>query len=154
MDSQTHPADGNASLLVATPERARSLSRDASIKIEAHGFGQARAELGFMPEATIPAAERALAQAGIKASELYALKTHNPFAVNDIVLSRAIGFPIERMNNFGCSLVWGHPQAPTGVRSVIELIEELVLRGGGYGLFIGCAAGDSSLAVVLKVSPR
>jgi hypothetical protein len=34
---------------------------------------------------------------------------------------------------------------------VIELIEELVMRGGGMGLFTGCAAGDTGLAVVLKV---
>jgi len=48
-------------------------------------------------------------------------------------------------------LVWGHPQGPTGLRGVIELIEELVMRGGGTGLFTGCAAGDTGLAVVLKV---
>jgi acetyl-CoA acetyltransferase len=152
--SQTHPADGNAALLVATSERATLLSRDPSIKIEAVGFGQARADLGLMPEATIPAAESALAAAGIKVADLHALKTHNPFAVNDIVLSRATGYPLGKMNNFGCSLVWGHPQAPTAVRSIIELIEELVIRGGGYGLFTGCAAGDSALAVVIKVAPR
>ena len=55
------------------------------------------------------------------------------------------------MNNYGSSLIWGHPQGPTGMRSVIELIEELVLRGGGTGLFSGCAAGDSAMALVLRV---
>jgi hypothetical protein len=35
-----------------------------------------------------------------------------------------------------------------------ELIEELVLAGGGIGLFQGCAAGDSSLACVLEVAGR
>ena len=49
------------------------------------------------------------------------------------------------------SLVFGHPQGPTGMRLVIELIEELVDRGGGYGLFTGCAAGDHGAALVLKV---
>jgi acetyl-CoA acetyltransferase len=82
------------------------------------------------------------------------VKTHNPFAVNDIVLSRALGFPVEKMNNYGSPLIWGHPQAPTALRCIIELIEELVILGGGYGLFTGCAAGDSSMAVVIKVSPR
>ncbi|MCK9381422.1 MAG: hypothetical protein M0P95_17990, partial [Sulfuritalea sp.] len=81
-----------------------------------------------------------------------AVKTHNPFAVNDIAFARATGFPLEKMNNYGCSLIWGHPQGPTGLRSVIELIEELVLRGGGVALFGGCAAGDSGMAVVLRVS--
>jgi acetyl-CoA acetyltransferase len=56
------------------------------------------------------------------------------------------------MNNFGCSLVWRHPQAPMGTRSVIELIEELTLRGGGYGLFAGCAAGDTAMAVVIEIA--
>jgi len=49
------------------------------------------------------------------------------------------------------SLVWGHPQAPMGLRAVMELMEELVIAGGGYGLFVGCAAGDSAMAVILKV---
>ncbi|MCP5092606.1 MAG: thiolase family protein, partial [Gammaproteobacteria bacterium] len=50
--------------------------------------------------------------------------------------------------------IWGHPQAPTAMRSVIELIEELVIRGGGHGLFSGCAAGDSAMALVLHVDSR
>jgi hypothetical protein len=33
----------------------------------------------------------------------------------------------------------------------MELIEELVLKGGGYGLFDGCAAGDTGAAVVFNV---
>ena len=61
--------------------------------------------------------------------------------------------PADR-NDYGCSLVWGHPQAPMGTRSIIELIEELALRGGGRGLFTGCAAGDSAMAVVLDVVDR
>lgn len=151
---QTHPADGNATLIVASRDRAASLSRDPSIRIELCGFGQARAELAYMPEATVPAAKAALANAKLTVKDLHAVKSHNPFAVNDVVLSRQLDFPLERMNNYGSSLIWGHPQGPTGLRSIIELIEELVLRGGGYGLFTGCAAGDSALAVVLKVSQR
>ena len=70
--------------------------------------------------------------------------------VSDIALARATGLDVMEMNNYGCSLVWGHPQAPTGLRSVIELIEELAQRGGGLGLFTA-AAGDSAMAVALRV---
>ncbi|HET9351655.1 MAG TPA: thiolase family protein [Burkholderiales bacterium] len=149
---QTFPADGNAAIVLASADKAKELSRDKKIRIRVHGFGQARAPLAYMPEAPLPAAQRALAQAGIALQDLKAIKTHNPFAVNDILFSRANGVPLERMNNYGCSLVWGHPQAPMGTRAVIELIEELVMRGGGYGLFTGCAAGDTAMAVVLEVS--
>jgi acetyl-CoA acetyltransferase len=149
---QTHPADGNAAIIVTTPERARELSRDTAIAVRIHGFGQARTELAYMPEATVPAARRALDQAGRSIADMAAVKTHNPFAVNDVLVSRQMGIAIDKINNLGCSLVWGHPQAPMGTRSIIELIEELALRGGGFGLFTGCAAGDSAMAVVLEVS--
>lgn len=150
--AQTYPADGNAGIVVATAAVARELSRDPKIAIRLHGFGLARAPLAYMPEATVPAAQRALAQAGKTIQELTAIKTHNPFALNDIYFARETGADLKRMNNYGCSLVWGHPQAPMGTRSIIETIEELVLRGGGWGLFTGCAAGDTAMAVVLEVT--
>jgi len=130
---------------------ARELSADPKIEIELLGFGQARVDKGFMPLAPVPAAQVALRQAGLSIKDVDAVKTHNPFAANDIAFARETGFPLEKMNNYGCSLIWGHPQGPTGLRSAIELIEELALRGGGIGLFTGCAAGDSAMALVLRV---
>ena len=37
------------------------------------------------------------------------------------------------------------------MHTIIEMIEELVLRCGGRVLFTGCAAGDSAMAAVLEV---
>ena len=149
---QTHPADGNAGMVVTTAARARELAQDPNIQIHLHGFGESRTSRGLMPQAPLEAARRALAAAGIGIGDLTAIKSHNPFAVNDLLFARETGAKLEQMNNFGCSLIWGHPQAPTGLRAIIELIEELVLKGGGWGLFHGCAAGDTAMAVVLKVS--
>ncbi len=151
---QTHPADGSAAIVVAAPGRAREMSRRPEIAIEILGFGLARVELAYMPEAPVPAARRALADAGLEVGDLDVINTHNPFALNDIVFAKETGVDIAAMNNFGCSLIWGHPQGPTGTRSIIELIEELALRGGGNGLFTGCAAGDTAMAVVLRVGDR
>ena len=149
--SQTHPADGNTAMIVTTREKAREMSSNPSIEIRLAGFGQTRTDKAFMPHAPVPASQRALANAGISLDDVTAVKTHNPFAVNDIVFCRETGFDITRMNNYGCSLIWGHPQGPTGLRVICELIEELVIRGGGYGLFNGCAAGDSSVAAVIEI---
>lgn len=148
---QTHPADGNAGMVVTTPSRAAELSRDRKVGIRLVSFGQARVMPAFMPAAPAPAARRALDAAGLKATDLAAIKTHNPFIVNDLVMARELGIDARKMNRFGCSLVWGHPQAPMGIRGLIELIEELVIIGGGYGLFVGCAAGDSAMAVLVRV---
>ena len=149
---QTHPADGNAGMIVTNQECAAQLARDKSVEVQLLGFGQARVEKGYMPTAPVPAAHAALRAAGLEIKDIDAVKTHNPFAVNDIVFARDTGFPLEKMNNYGSSLIFGHPQGPTGMRCVIELIEELALRGGGFGLFTGCAAGDSGMAVVVKVT--
>jgi len=149
---QTHPADGNACLMITKGERAAEFSQDKSIVINLLGFGMARADYGYMPEAPVPAADKALKMAGLKIGDIDAVKTHNPFAVNDIFFAKETGFDINKMNNYGSTLVWGHPQAPMGTRGVIELIEELVIRGGGKGLFTGCAAGDTGMAVVLEVT--
>jgi acetyl-CoA acetyltransferase len=125
---QTHPADGNAAMIVTRRDQAGDLSADNSIRIHILGAGQTRAELAYMPEAPYGAAHSALQQA-----------------------TRESGVALDDMNNYGSSLIWGHPQAPTGMRLIIELIEELVLRGGGRGLFTGCAAGDTGMALVLSV---
>jgi acetyl-CoA acetyltransferase len=150
--AQTYPADGNAGMIVTTRERAAQLSRDPKLEIRVLSFAQGRAKRGFMPMANAPAAKRALELAGIGIADVKAIKTHNPFAVNDIYLAREMGIKTETMNNYGSSLIWGHPQGPTGMRLIIELIEELALLGGGYGLFTGCAAGDTAAAVVVKVN--
>ncbi len=153
--TQTRPADGNAAmLLTAGRERARALAPDGNVDVQLLSYGQARVKKGFMPMAVVPAAQLALDRAGIKPSALSSVTTHTAFAVNDVYFVRELKYDAERMNRHGCSLVWGHPQGPTGLRSIMELIEDLVTLGGGYGLFTGCAAGDSAAAIVLKVDAR
>jgi acetyl-CoA acetyltransferase family protein len=149
---QTHPADGNAAIIVTTQARAAELSTKPNVKIRLAGFGQARTDKAHMPYAPIPAAKRALEAANVKLADIAIAKSHNPFIVNDIVFAMETGFSLDNLNNYGCSLVWGHPQGPTGLRAVIELIEELEMRGGGRGLFMGCAAGDSAMALVVEVT--
>jgi acetyl-CoA acetyltransferase family protein len=149
--TQTYPADGNCGVVVTTKEKAAELSSDSSITIRFISCGQGRAEKGFMPRANVPASHQALERAGLSIRDMKAIKTHNPFAVNDLFFAMKMEIDVSRMNRYGSSLVWGHPQAPTGARLIIELIEELAVGGGGYGLFTGCAAGDTAFAVIVKV---
>jgi acetyl-CoA acetyltransferase len=150
--TQTFPADGNCGMIVTTKEKAQEFSRDAKIEIQILSYGRGRAKKGFMAQAVVPAAKRALSLADISIGDVQVIKTHNPFAVNDIYFSREMDVAPKKMNNYGSSLIYGHPQGPTGHRLIIEMIEELVLLGGGYGLFVGCAAGDTSAGVVVKVT--
>jgi len=143
--SQTHPADGCAGLIVTSPDRASG----PVARVLSTGF--ARVARGEMPKAPVPAASRALNDAGLSLSDIDVIKTHNPFAVNDLWFARETGADVDAMNPYGCSLIYGHPQGPTGARGLIELMWALHDRGGGRGLFTGCAAGDTGAAVVIEV---
>jgi len=148
--SQTHPADGSAGCVVLDGDGARSVAGGAGVvRLLAAGF--ARAEKARMPKAATTAAMHALRDAGLTWDDVAIVNTHNPFAVNDLWFAQQTGFALEKMNPFGCSLVYGHPQAPTGLRGIVELVEALRLAGGGVGVFTGCAAGDTGAALVLRV---
>jgi len=149
--AQTFPADGNCGFIVTTRDKAKELSADPNIEIQVLSYGFSRAKKGFMALAPVPASEMALKDAGITVKDLKAVKTHQPFAVNDINMADKMGIDVNWMNNYGSSMIYGHPQGPTAGRLIAELLEELVILGGGYGLWAGCAAGDTAAAMIFKV---
>ena len=149
--AQTHPADGNCGITVTTKDKAKELSADPNIEVQVVSYGFARVKKAFMAAAVYPSVKMALDNAGIGINDIKAIKTHNPFAANDIHLANNFKIDVNGMNNYGCSLIFGHPQGPTGGRLIIEGIEEVALKGGGYMLFAGCAAGDTAAALVLKI---
>jgi acetyl-CoA acetyltransferase len=150
--AQTHPADGNCGFIVTTRDKAKELSKDPNVEIQIVSYGFSRAKRGYMAAAPVPASEMALKDAGLKIGDMKAIKTHNPFIVNDINMAKKMGCDVMKMNNYGCSLVYGHPQAPTAGRLIAEMLEEVVILGGGYCLWTGCAAGDTAAAIIFKVS--
>ena len=149
--SQTHPADGNCAIIVTTREKAGELSADPKIAIQVISYGYSRAPKALMAMAPVPAAEMALKNAGLDLKEVKVIKTHNPFAANDIYMANEMGIDVMGFNNYGSPIIFGHPQGPTAGRCIVEMIEELVILGGGYGLFTGCAAGDTGAALIVKV---
>jgi acetyl-CoA acetyltransferase len=150
--AQTFPADGNCGFIVTTKEKAKELSANPSVEIQIVSYGFSRVKPGFMAAAPVPAAEMALANAGLKITDMKAIKSHNPFATNDINFAKKFGIDVMKMNNFGSSLIYGHPQAPTAGRIIAEMLEEMVDLGGGYCLWAGCAAGDTGASMIFKVS--
>ncbi|MFX1567725.1 MAG: thiolase family protein [Promethearchaeota archaeon] len=149
--TQTHPGDANCGVIVTTKEKADQLRKREDVEIRIVSYGEHKTKTGYMAMAIVPAAKKALDNAEISMKDISVIKTHNPFAVNDIYFCKEMDLDWKDMNNYGSSLIYGHPQAPTMMRIIIELIEELVEKGGGYGLADGCAAGDTGAALILEV---
>ena len=148
--SQTHPADGCAGAVLAGRDRARTLAAgEGVVRLLSAAFS--RVDKAEMPKAATSAALLALRQAEVRLEDVRFVVSHNPFAVNDLWFAQQTGFALERMNPYGCSLIYGHPQGPTGLRGIVELAHALREAGGGIGLFTGCAAGDTGAAVVIRL---
>lgn len=152
--NQTHPSDGMAIIIVTTKEKVSEISPRPEIDIQFIAKAEVRALPVLMPEAPTLAVQKLLKRTGLKMEDMVVVKNHNPFAVNDAIFSKVLGYDWHKMNNTGCPLVWGHPQGPTLTRVTIEALEEAVDLGGGYVLIFGCAAGDVGIAAVLKVTER
>ncbi|MBC7075147.1 MAG: thiolase family protein [Syntrophomonadaceae bacterium] len=150
--SQTHPADGNCGIIVTTEDKAKELSSDPNITVQILSYAALRVGPGRMAGAPAPALQKAINAAGLNVSDISQVKTHNPFAVNDANTGRQLSIDQKIINNYGSSMIYGHPQGPTAGRAIIELIEALAVQGGGYGAFTGCAAGDIAASMVIKVS--
>jgi len=129
--TQTHPADGNCGIIVTTREKAKQLSKKKNIEIQVLSYGEGRAKKGYMAMAIIPAAKTALKQVGISMADIDVIKTHNPFAVNDIYFCREMDLDWKDMNNFGSSLIYGHPQAPTTLVPLSYMVTHRHLREQG-----------------------
>ncbi|MCF7975721.1 MAG: thiolase family protein, partial [Phycisphaerae bacterium] len=149
---QTHASDGMATLLVTTADKARELSPRPEIVIQFVAKAEVRTHPAFMPEAPTLAVQKLLARTGYTMSDIAVVKSHNPFAVNDAILSKVLNHDWREVNKTGCSLVWGHPQGPTLTRMLIEGLEEAVDLGGGLVMLLGCAAGDVGMAALFSVT--
>ena len=149
--TQTHAADGMATLIVASKEKAKQLSKKPEVNISFVAKTEVRASASCMPEAPALAVKKLLQDTYLTMKNMTVVKNHNPFAVNDAVFSKLMNYDWKKMNNTGSPLVFGHPQGPTLTRVTIEALEEAVDLGGGYVLIFGCAAGDVGIAAILKV---
>ena len=149
--TQTHPADGNAGIIVTTKQRAAQLSTDPSIPVQVISYGAVRTKAAHMPAAPVSSVRVALDKAGLTIADIKVVKNHNPFIANDLHLAANLGIDPAGINNYGSSLVFGHPNSATLGRLIVEAIEEAAVLGGGYAVVTGCAAGDNAAAIILKV---
>jgi acetyl-CoA acyltransferase len=112
------------------------------------------------------AAPLALKRAGLELADIDLIEMHEAFAAQ--VLCNLAGFesrewaeragftqPVgevdrSKLNVMGGSISIGHPFGATGGRILTTLANELVRRGGEFGLMTVCAAGGMGHAMVIE----
>jgi acetyl-CoA acetyltransferase family protein len=141
--------DAAAAVAVTSAELAQSEGLEPMARIVAWGAaGVDPVRMGF---GALRAADKVLARAGRKASDIGLWEVNEAFASVPVAACREFGLDEEIVNvsGSGCSL--GHPISASGARMIATMVYELRRRGGGLGLATMCAGGGQGGAVLIEV---
>jgi acetyl-CoA acyltransferase len=157
--------DGGSAVLLMSEERAKSLGYQPLAYIRSYSYAalDPGEQLLMGPVLATPVA---LQRAGLTLAHMDLIEMHEAFAAQ--VLCNLKGFtsrewaaragfsqPVgdvdrSRLNVMGGSISIGHPFGATGGRILTTLCNELVRRGGQFGLMTVCAAGGMGHAMVVE----
>jgi acetyl-CoA C-acetyltransferase len=104
----------------------------------------------IMLTGTTPAAQKALAKAGMQPSDIDLFEINEAFAVVPMKTARDLGADLERVNVNGGAIALGHPLGATGAMLVGSLVDELERRNLNTGLITLCVGGGMGIATILE----
>jgi acetyl-CoA C-acetyltransferase len=97
------------------------------------------------------AIQRALAKAGLAASDLDLIEINEAFAAVALQSIRDLSVDPGIVNVNGGAIAIGHPLGASGARIALHLIYELRRRGGGLGAAALCGGGGQGDALLFRV---
>lgn len=114
------------------------------------------ADAGARPAAGLTAAriaaQKALAMAGLAASDIDLFECNESFAVTPIKFARDLGVNLDRVNVNGGAISLGHPMGASGAMLLGTLLDELERQGLTRGLVAICGAlGVGSAMIIDRV---
>jgi 3-oxoadipyl-CoA thiolase len=140
--------DGAAALTVVAEETMRELGLQPLARIIASAVaGVDPSVMGIGP---VPATRKALARAGIQASDLDLVELNEAFAAQAIPCMRELGLDPARVNIYGGAIALGHPLGASGAKILTTLVHALRRRKGRYGLATMCIGVGQGIAMVVE----
>lgn len=140
--------DGAAAVLVASPDYAKAHSLRPRARIKA--MATAGAEPLIMLTAPTPASQRALAKAGMEASDIDLWEINEAFAAIPLQTMRNLGIDPEKVNVNGGAIALGHPLGATGAMLLGTLLDELERQDLSTGLVTLCIGGGMGIATIIE----
>lgn len=176
-------SDGASAIAIVTEEGLKRTGIALKDAVEVVAIGHAVDDITSLPgdltklTTIAQAAKIALASAGITASQLATVETHDCFSIAGILGMEAIGlaedgkgadFVLEGhtarngkipVNTTGGLIGWGHPTGATGVHQAVTIWEQMTGRAGAaqinipadkpYGLSINMGGDDKTVVAIV-----
>ena len=140
--------DGASAVLICTEDYAKRNGLDIIAAIKSIAVNGCEPELmGIGP---VGATRKALARAGIEASQLDVVELNEAFASQAIACMRELDLSADRVNLDGGAIALGHPLGATGARIVGKAAQLLRREKGKYALATQCIGGGQGIATILE----
>lgn len=139
--------DGATACLLAAEDTATELGLPVKMRLVEYAFVGVEPEvMGYGP---VPAAEKALAKAGLSIEDIGLFELNEAFAVQVLAFLEHFGIPddSDTVNQYGGAIATGHPLASSGVRLMNQLARQFEehpeVRYGMTAMCIGIGMGGA-----------
>lgn len=145
-------SDGASLVLVASPEKARSLGLRPRARFVASAV--VGVDPILMLTGIIPATQRVLQKAGLTLDQMDVIEVNEAFASVVLAWQRELEPDMSRVNPNGGAIALGHPLGASGTRLLATALNELERREGRYGLVTLCIGFGQAVATIIERLPE
>jgi acetyl-CoA C-acetyltransferase len=136
------------SMMLMSKETAKKKGIKPLATIRSIGF--AGVDPTIMGAGPVPASQKALVKAGLKASDIDYWEINEAFCIVALNCIKELGLDPESVNVMGGGTAIGHPLGATGIRLTGTLARILDEKGGRYGCANACVGGGQGVATIIE----
>ena len=140
--------DGAAAVLVGNAEAGKQLGLKPRARIVS--FAAIGSEPTLMLDGPSHAARKALARAGMQATDIDLWELNEAFASVVLTMMEELDIPHDRMNVNGGAIAMGHPLGATGAMILGTVLDELERTGKQTALVSLCVAAAMGSAMIIE----
>jgi acetyl-CoA acyltransferase len=145
--SSSQISDGAAAVLVASEAAVKRYGLKPRARVVS--MATAGVDPTIMLSGPIPAAQKALAAAGLSIGDIDVFEVNEAFASVPLAFAKELGVDFAKTNVYGGAIANGHPLGASGAKLMTTLLNVLERTGGRYGLQTMCIGFGQATATVI-----
>ncbi len=140
--------DGAALVVVGSEKAGRDMNMTPRARVVS--AATSGADTTIMLTGPTPAAQKALATAGLTADDIDLWELNEAFASVVLRFQKDMNIPDEKLNVNGGAIAMGHPLGATGAMITGTVLDELERTGGKRALITLCVGGGMGVATIIE----
>ena len=140
--------DGAAMVVVGSEKAGQEMNMTPRARVVA--AATSGADTTIMLTGPTPAAQKALATAGLTADDIDLWELNEAFASVVLRFQKDMNIPDEKLNVNGGAIAMGHPLGATGAMITGTVLDELERTGGKRALITLCVGGGMGVATIIE----